>query len=190
MNYLAHSILSGEDEDLMLGNLITDMITKKDEDAYDEAIQKGINLHRKIDTYTDAHPIVSQSLKLIYPTQGKYAPVVLDILWDYFLSKNWKHFSDEDIFDYCHNVYIVLEKNFDRLQPKIVSRFEGMIRADWLQSCISRKRLKGTFTHLHKRTKFKSNFDKVDEILDQHEDTLDASFMKLFPEMREAVRQY
>jgi len=190
MNYLAHSVLSCGDEDLMLGNLITDMITKKDEEAYLESIKKGIDLHRKIDSYTDSHPVVKESLQLIYPTQGKYAPVVLDILWDYFLSKNWKHFQGEDIFDFSHNIYILIEKNYDRLQPKIVKRFEGMIRADWLQSCISRKRLRGTFTHLHKRTKFKSNFDKVDEILDAHEDALNDAFMKFFPEMIEYVNAH
>lgn len=183
MNYLAHSYLSCGDEDLMLGNLITDMISKKDESAYDESIQKGIDLHRKIDTFTDAHPIVSESLQLIYPTQGKYAPVVLDILWDYFLSYNWKYFSGEEIPPFSQNVYAILEKNYDRLQPKIVARFEKMIKADWLQSCKDRERLRGTFTHLHKRTKFKSNFDKVDEIMDEHEAELNKAFMKLFPEM-------
>ena len=183
MYYLAHSYLSCGDEDLMLGNLITDMITKRDEDAYESSIQKGIDLHRKIDTFTDTHPIGSDSLQLIYPTQGKYAPVVLDILWDYFLSKNWSHFSGEAIPDFSQNIYGLLEKNFHRLQPKIVKRLEGMVKADWLQSCISRERLKGTFKHLHKRTKFKSNFDKVDDILNVHEQELNTSFMKLFPEM-------
>ena len=183
MNYLAHSYLSCGDEDLMLGNLITDMIKKQDETAYDQAIQKGIDLHRKIDTFTDSHPIVSESLQLIYPTQGKYAPVVLDILWDYFLSHNWKHFSGEEIPHFTRNVYAILEKNYGRLQPKIVERVQKMIEADWLQSCITKERLRGTFTHLHKRTKFKSNFDKVDEILVEHEEKLNAYFMKLFPAM-------
>lgn len=183
MNYLAHSYLSCGDEDLMLGNLITDMITKKDEDAYEESIQKGIDLHRMIDTFTDSHPIVSNSLQLIYPTQGKYAPVVLDILWDYFLSRNWSHFSGEEINPFSQNIYSLLEKNYGRLQPKIVKRFERMIQVDWLQSCMTRERLRSTFTHLHKRTKFKSNFGKVDEILDAHEEQLNDSFMRLFPEM-------
>ncbi len=183
MNYLAHSYLSCGDEDLMLGNLITDMITKRDEEAYEESIQKGIELHRKIDTFTDSHPIVSESLQLIYPTQGKYAPVVLDILWDYFLSRNWSHFSAEAMEAFSQNIYFLLEKNSDRLQAKIVTRFEKMIQADWLQSCLTRERLRKTFAHLHKRTKFNSNFDKVDDILDEHEEELSLAFMKLFPEM-------
>lgn len=183
MNYLAHSYLSCGDEDLLLGNLITDMIRKKDEIAYSPAIQVGIDLHRKIDTYTDQHPIVLDSLHLIYPTQGKYAPVVLDILWDYFLSINWKNFSGEELVDFTQNTYTILEKNYGQLQEKIVARFESMISHNFLLSCSTEAALKSTFTHLHKRTKFKANFDKVDEILEAHHDELNESFLKMFPEM-------
>lgn len=183
MNYLAHSYLSCGDEDLLLGNLITDMIKKKDELAYNPNIQKGINLHRKIDTYTDQHPIVSESLKLIYPTQGKYAPVVLDILWDYFLSINWKKFSGENLDVFTKNIYTILEKNYEELQDKIVLRFESMISHNFLLSCINREALSSTFLHLQKRTKFRANFDQVGKVLDTHHETLNESFLKMFPEM-------
>ena len=183
MNYLAHSYLSCGDEDLLIGNMITDMIKKRDESAYNAAIQKGIDLHRKIDSYTDQHPIVSESLKLIYPTQGKYAPVVLDILWDYFLSINWKNFSGEDLSLFSKNIYSILEKNYPNLQEKIVVRFESMIAHNFLLSCSSEAALQSTFLHLQKRTKFKANFDKVGEILKAHHDDLNASFLGMFPQM-------
>lgn len=183
MNYLAHSYLSCGDEDLMLGNLITDMIRKKDEIAYSDSIQKGIDLHRKIDTFTDQHPIVLDSLHFIYPTQGKYAPVVLDILWDYYLSINWKKFSGEKIQDFSSNVYKVIEKNYDQLQEKVSTRFERMITHNFLMSCSTEEALELTFKSLQKRTKFKANFDKVGEILDEHHDALNTAFLKMFPEM-------
>jgi len=183
MNYLAHSYLSCGDEDLLLGNLVTDLIRKKDETAYSQSIRKGIDLHRKIDTYTDQHPIVHDTLPLIYPTQGKYASVVLDILWDYYLSINWKNFSGEELGEFTNNVYSILEKNYHQIQDKIVVRFESMIAHNFLLSCSTEAALQSTFTHLQKRAKFKANFDKVGEILEAHHDELNDAFMKMLPEM-------
>ena len=56
MNFLAHVYLSGNDPHLALGNLIADRIKGKDYINYPIPIQKGILLHRQIDTFTDNHP--------------------------------------------------------------------------------------------------------------------------------------
>ena len=48
MNFLAHLYLSGEDEELMIGNFIADFIRNREVTNYSEGIQKGIFLHRKI----------------------------------------------------------------------------------------------------------------------------------------------
>ena len=57
MNYLAHLLLSGNDEDVIFGNFIGDAIKGKQYQDYSGSIQKGILLHRQIDTFTDSHPI-------------------------------------------------------------------------------------------------------------------------------------
>ncbi len=183
MNYLAHSFLSCGNEELLIGNLITDLIRKKDEQAYNKGIQKGINLHRKIDSYIDKHPLVLDALHFLYPTQGKYAPVVMDILWDYYLSINWEKYNGDPLSKFTNSVYIILEKNYNVLQEKVKLRFENMIAYDFLNSCNSREALRSTFSHLQKRTKFNANFDKVDSILDMHHEQLNKSFMRMFPEM-------
>ena len=57
MNYLAHIFLSGGQPDIMIGNFIADSIKGSKYSAYPTEIQKGILLHRQIDTTTDAHPL-------------------------------------------------------------------------------------------------------------------------------------
>ena len=61
MNYLAHIYLSGEDEDLMIGNFIADSVRGNQLADFPEGVRKGIVLHRKIDSYTDRHPVVTES---------------------------------------------------------------------------------------------------------------------------------
>ncbi len=187
MNYLAHSYLSCNNEYLLIGNLVTDLIKKKDEDYYSEAIRKGIDLHRKIDHFTDNHRIVKDSLDLIRSSQGKYAPVVLDILWDYFLCKNWKTYSEEDLQEFSNGVYAILEKNYPNLQEKVVERFESMIAHNFLMSCANKTALIKTFEHLNKRVRFLTNFEEAAEIVIDYNEKLDDNFNILFGEMMSYV---
>jgi len=55
MNYLAHTFLSLGDEDILIGNFITDFINAKQARVLDERYQVGLDLHRKIDAFTDNH---------------------------------------------------------------------------------------------------------------------------------------
>ena len=66
MNFLAHIYLSGENEGIIIGNFIADGIKGKKYEIYPHAIQKGILLHRAIDSYTDGHPTVRQSTKRLH----------------------------------------------------------------------------------------------------------------------------
>jgi acyl carrier protein phosphodiesterase len=53
MNYLAHAYLSFGIPEITLGNLISDFVKGKKKNDYPAAIQRGIMLHRAIDTFTD-----------------------------------------------------------------------------------------------------------------------------------------
>ena len=79
MNHLAHFFLSGDDDDLKIGNFIADFISNKEIDDYTEGVQRGIKLHRAIDAFTDTHPIVKQSTKRLHPFHHKYSPVIVNI---------------------------------------------------------------------------------------------------------------
>ena len=82
MNYLAHFYLSDYDENLIVGNYIADDVKGEKYLNYSPEIQKGILLHRKIDTFTDTHHIVLNIKNLIREHQRKYTPVVIDIFYD------------------------------------------------------------------------------------------------------------
>ena len=56
MNYLAHLVLSGKNEEVLFGNFIADAVKGKSYLTWSKNIQKGILLHRFIDHYTDTNP--------------------------------------------------------------------------------------------------------------------------------------
>ncbi|MFZ1750390.1 MAG: hypothetical protein WAU01_09370, partial [Saprospiraceae bacterium] len=82
MNFLAHMLLSCKDADLMTGNFMADFIPKSFIDHLTPSVRLGIDLHRQIDSFTDQHPEVKASVMIFRPTQRKYAPVVVDIVFD------------------------------------------------------------------------------------------------------------
>ena len=85
MNYLAHAFLSGRDPDFLLGNITADMLKGNVHRNLAEGVSDGVIHHRKLDIFTDNHPDFQICLPVLYPLHGKYAGVVLDILFDYFL---------------------------------------------------------------------------------------------------------
>ena len=89
MNHLAHLYLSGSQAGIILGNFIADFLTPAQQRALPEELQQGLRLHLLIDKTVDTNMIFKQSVALLRHTQGKYAPVVADIFYDYLLVEAW-----------------------------------------------------------------------------------------------------
>nr|WP_305050385.1 hypothetical protein [Elizabethkingia bruuniana] len=62
MNLLAHSYLSFSDGQIV-GNMIADYVRNADREKLPVEVQKGIIIHREIDTYTDQHPVTHKAKK-------------------------------------------------------------------------------------------------------------------------------
>ncbi|MBQ0741374.1 DUF479 domain-containing protein, partial [Aquimarina celericrescens] len=78
-------------------------------------VQKGIMLHRKIDSYTDSHPIVKKSVSRLFPKYSHYSTVIVDILYDHFLAANWKEYSNTPLEEYISSFYTLLQEYYEIL---------------------------------------------------------------------------
>src|SRR3954464_15580437 len=88
MNYLAHLYLSAPTEDAWLGSLLGDFVKGPLDGRYSQHITSAIALHRKIDTFTDAHPVVLRSKSRISAARRRYAGIMIDMFYDHFLARN------------------------------------------------------------------------------------------------------
>jgi len=132
MNFLAHLHLSGDNEQIKIGNFIGDAVKGKSYQKFTADIQKGILLHRKIDYFTDKHQITKDLGKLFSKEYGKYSGIVVDIMYDYFLANNWKEYSDQSLEQFISYSHTILMSNF-RILPLKIKKF--------LPFLIGRKRL-------------------------------------------------
>lgn len=132
MNHLAHIYLSGDDDGLKIGNFIADSVKGKAYLKYPETIQKGILLHRKIDEFTDSHPIARKSASKFSERFGLYSGVIVDMVYDHFLAANWKDYHSVALKTYSENFYTLLEENFDQLPARVQGFYPYMVEANWL----------------------------------------------------------
>jgi acyl carrier protein phosphodiesterase len=134
MNFLAHIYLSGDNDLMKIGNFMADGIHGKHFDVFPMNIQKGIILHRAIDTFTDAHPLFRQSTKRLHANYHHYSGIIVDIFYDHFLAKNWSSYSDEKLDVFTERFYQSLKDNYDSLTPKTQMMMPYMIDHNWLVS--------------------------------------------------------
>ena len=183
MNYLAHCYLSGSNEDLLIGNFMTDFMQKKEEANYSGVVLKGIELHRAIDTFTDLHPASLELRASLRKRHGKYASVVVDLIWDYLLSKHWTSFSDKPLESFNAWVYEIMSRRKDELPTRLNLRIEGMIKGDFLMAYASKQNMLKSLEWMDQRVNFKSAFPSAIEDLEENEEEYKQLFMKFFPEL-------
>lgn len=157
MNFLAHIYLSGDNDLIKIGNFMADGIHGKHFDTFPIEIQKGIILHRSIDTFTDAHPIFRQSTKRLHANYHHYSGIIVDIFYDHFLAKNWSKYSDERLEDYSERFYQSLRDNYDSLTLKTQKMMPYLIEYNWLLSYQTIEGIESVLTKMDTRMKRDSN---------------------------------
>jgi acyl carrier protein phosphodiesterase len=189
MNFLAHIYLSGDHDQIKIGNFIADSIRGNKYNNFPPDIQKGIILHREIDTYTDAHPTVRKSTKRLHKNYSHYSGVIVDILYDHFLAKNWKTYSDQPLEDYVNDFYDLLERNFEILPERVQKMMPYMIADNWLKSYATIEGIGKILYQMNRRTKNKSkmNFAVLD--LEEYYREFEAEFTSFFEELKVFANQ-
>ena len=187
MNFLAHLTLSQDDEDLMLGNFIADGVKSSEWGHFKPEVVQGIQLHHKIDFFTDNHPIVERSKKLIRPKQGKYSPVVVDILYDHFLARNFEEYHPQALEDFASESYALLNRRWDELPPQVQHLLPHMEAGNWLVNYANRNGLQRVFSGMSRRAKFDNDMDRAVHDLEQHYQKLKNDFEAYFPLLRDYV---
>jgi acyl carrier protein phosphodiesterase len=133
MNYLAHIYLADHgSEKLLLGNFLGDFVRKSEEPAYEDTIRQGIHMHRKIDSFTDSHPIFLISRRRVSDLNRRYAGVLVDMFYDHFLAKNWQGYSGIHLEKYVHSFYEVLNRNITILPGKLKRIMPYLTEENWL----------------------------------------------------------
>ena len=183
MNFLAHIYLSGEDEFVKIGNFMADSIRGTQYLEYPNDIQKGVLLHRHIDSFTDTHPIYRKSKHRLHEKYGHYSGVIMDIAYDHFLAKNWKRYSDIPLELYADDFYKLAQKHYDILTDRVKGMLPYMIGRNWLVSYASIAGLEMILFQMDYKTKHRVHMQEaITEIQEFYED-FESEFFLFFDEL-------
>ena len=189
MNYLSHIYLSGESEEIILGNFIGDYVKGQQFLNYPDNVAKGIVLHRHIDSFTDSHPVIIECIVKLRPAFGKYAGIVIDIFLDHFLAVNWRSYSFEKLSAFTKRFHAVILANFFQL-PSLVKLFVPfLIQHKRLQSYESFEGVEKTLRIMARHTSLPAETEFALQILEEEYLFFNDAFNTFFPQIIDFIEQ-
>lgn len=123
MNHLAHLYLADLTGTSLAGSLLGDIVRGPLQGRYAPEIEHGIRLHRRVDSYTDGHPIVRFARTRLLPPYRRYAGILLDVLFDHYLTLDWPRHSSKPLSAFVADVQQRLTREALRVgNPGLVLR--------------------------------------------------------------------
>jgi acyl carrier protein phosphodiesterase len=183
MNYLAHLYLSGDSDEVKLGNFIGDFVKGNKHQHYPEQVAFGIRLHRSIDHFTDQHPDVKSCMAMVKPGYGRYSGIVCDIFFDHFLAANWADYSDVSLRQFAKHAHAVFLSNFGLLPFRVKQFLPFLIQHKRLESYAHRENLFQVLEIMSRRTSLPANSEWAIQLLNQEYEIFENLFRSFFAEL-------
>ncbi len=183
MNFLAHIYLSFGNDEITLGNFIADSIRGNRHKHLPINVQKGIMLHRAIDTFTDAHPTVRKSTRRLHKNYSHYSGVIVDIFYDHFLAKNWEQYSETPLDIFVEQFYDLLEENYTILPDGVKRMMPYMISDNWIYNYSNLDGISRVLSGMNRRTKNISKMNYAILDLETHYVEFEKEFSVFFEEL-------
>ena len=184
MNYLGHLYLSPPGEDALLGSLMGDFVKGPIAGKFPLAISRAIALHRRLDSFTDSHPVVAISKSRISSHRRRYAAIMLDVFYDHFLARYWSEFHEQPLGRFTAQIYEILERRHEELPAALQQVAPSMRRWDWFGSYSEVETIYRTLKRIGERLRRENPLeDAADELVDRYGE-LEADFRRFLPEAR------
>jgi len=183
MNYLAHIYLSGDSDEILLGNFIGDFVKGNKYLNYPDQVAYGIRLHRRIDLFTDQHPDVRKCIDILKPGYGRYAGIVMDVFFDHFLAANWNKYSEYTLRQFSKHAHAVFLSNFLLLPFRVKQFLPFLIQHKRLESYAYRENIYQVLEIMSRHTSLPSNSKWAMQILLQEYDQFEILFRSFFGEL-------
>ncbi len=134
MNYLIHIFLAGDDSESLVGNMMGDFVKGRLDERYPPGVRRGIEMHRKIDSFAAGNPFFIRSKRRIHDSYGHYKGILVDIFYDHFLARNWEEYSPVPFPEFIRNAYRILSDYEETMPERLREILPRMFSANWLLS--------------------------------------------------------
>jgi len=192
MNYLAHAFLARHDHELMTGGLLGDFVKGHVDGRFVPGICAGIRLHRAIDCFTDAHPLIHASRALVAPERRRFAGILVDMYCDHFLARHWPRYAEQPLTHFTRELYGVLWPQRHGFPERLQRLLPWMRAEDWLASYADIESLDMALHGLARRFRFAERAqplaEGIHDLVAQYRQ-LEQHFLEFFPELETFVAE-
>lgn len=188
MNFLAHTYLSFGNDDAIVGNLVADMIKGKQIDSLPEDIQKGIVLHRQIDTFTDQHEVNKSAKNIFTKSVGRYNASFLDVAYDHYLATDVQRIPNNGWQNFADKCYSAIESRHQLLPQDFLNMFVYMKNENWLANYQNNWLIERSFERLARRAKYLDESVNVFNDFETNYTLIADSYGTFFPELEEFAK--
>ena len=189
MNFLAHTYLSGCNEEIIVGNFMGDYVKGRNYVQFPEQVKKGILIHRDIDTFTDAHLITRRSKQMVATRYSKYAGIIIDIFYDHFLASLWDDYSTLPLSEFVNRTYDLLKRNYQVLPDAIKNWFPTFLENNWMMAYTTVDGIELVLERMSANTSLPNHAAYAVEVLSDQYAVFRNDFLQFFPQMIEFLEE-
>jgi len=194
MNYLVHFFMAGDDEELRLGNLLGDYVKGRvdrfEHPGVTDRLRTGIQMHRTIDAFSDRHPAVHRSKRILAPAYGRLSAVIVDVFYDHVLARRWPEYDPRPLSVYTQDVYRTLQDNRHRMPAAVYPLIDAMSRGDWRRGYASPRGIERALQGMAARRPVAAGIGTAGRVLVDHFDRFSADFDEFLPDLRARCAEF
>jgi acyl carrier protein phosphodiesterase len=190
MNYLAHAYLSFRQPELLVGNMISDHVKGKKKFDYSAGIQKGIELHRLIDSFTDEHEATKEAKEIFRPHYRLYAGAFVDVVYDHYLAIDPTIFTKDSLEEFAADTYTMLEPYSAVFPERFARMFPYMKTQNWLFNYSNKWGIENSLHGVVRRATYLTESATAFSLFEENFNTLQHCYQAFFPEMIAVVKKW
>ena len=153
-------------------------------------VTRGIRMHRAVDAFTDGHPAFKSSRLLLAPDRRRFAGIIIDLIFDHFLSVHWQRYHNVPLEEFCQQIYRELESHPEWQAGRLSQITPIMKRENWLMRYSTMEGMELTLSEVSQRSPRISKMS--DGIIDlrQNYGALESQFNVFMPEVFAFVEEW
>lgn len=190
MNFLGHLYVSGNTPLVIVGNFMADEIKGRDLSKYHPDVERGIRMHRAIDSFTDKHPLQHAGRARVRQYAGRYSGVVMDMFYDHLLAKDPHWWAEESLSEFAARMYALLPEHADLMTERTQHLLHYMVSRDWLTSYRTIEGIGQAISGLARRVPKGESMIGVEHILEAQFDQFNEEFHAFLPELEQHIAEY
>ena len=150
----------------------------------------GLQNHRAVDRFTDAHPRVRAMKRGFSPERRRFAGIALDIYFDHLLINHWQEFEQRHLESLIGDFYQRMSAGRELMPRDNMRRVTSrMIEYDWFGSYRDIDAVAESLDRVAGRIRFANRFDNAIEDLLRNQEMIRDGFIEFYPELQRHVAE-